>query len=133
MSAANALLRAIQTRLAADAALASLTGVGGIIDRLLARPVLPCLVIGDLESRDYSTSTEKAEEHFLTLEAWAEAGGRRRAQEIAARVVALLDDAALPLEGGIVLVNLQHRSTRSRREAKTRNFVAEMQFRAVTE
>lgn len=133
MSAGNVVLQAIHARLSADAALAMLIGAGGIIDRVLARPVLPCLVIGDVETRDYSTATEKAEEHFLTLEAWAEAGGRRRALEIAARAVALLDDAALSLEGGFVLVNLQHSSTRSRREAKTRNFVAEMRFRAVTE
>ena len=133
MSAANSLLRAIQARLSADAALILLIGAGGIIDRLLARPVLPCLVIGDVETRDYSTATERSHEHFLTLEAWSEGGGRRQALEIAGRVITLLDDTAMLLEGGFVLVSMQHSSTRSRREAKTRNFVAEMRFRAVTE
>ncbi|MGG2476236.1 tail completion protein gp17, partial [Rhizobium sp. BR5] len=34
------------------------------------------IVIGDLESRDYSTATEKAEEHFLSLHIWSDANGR---------------------------------------------------------
>jgi nucleoid DNA-binding protein len=44
----------------------------------------------------------------------------------------LLDDAVLSV-AGFVLVNLRHRSTRARREPKTRAQVAEMVFRAVTE
>lgn len=131
MSAANAFLRAIFARLTGDAALVALTP-GGIVDRLLPRVVLPCIVIGDLESRDYSTATEKAEEHFLSLQIWSDANGRKGTGEIAARVKKLLDDVALPI-AGVSLVNLQLLSSRSRREAKTRNFVVEMRFRAVTE
>jgi hypothetical protein len=131
VSAANPLLQAIFARLSGDAALVTLTP-GGIVDRLLPRAVLPSIVIGDLESRDYSTATEKAEEHFLSLEIWSDANGRKRAGEIAERVKTLLDDAALPLLG-IALVNLHLLSSRSRREPKTRNFIAEMRFRAVTE
>ncbi|MDH7800261.1 MULTISPECIES: DUF3168 domain-containing protein [unclassified Rhizobium] len=131
MSAANPLLQAIFARLAGDAALVALTP-GGIADRLLPRAVLPLIVIGDLESRDYSTATEKAEEHFLTLEIWSDANGRKRAGEITARVTSLLDDASLSL-AGVSLVNLHLLSSRSRREAKTRNFIAEMRVRAVTE
>lgn len=89
------------------------------------------IVIGELESRDYSTATEKAEEHFLSLDIWSDANGRRCAGEIAGRVKTLLDDAALPLVG-ISLVNLQLLEL-LRREPKTRNFLAEMRFRAVTE
>lgn len=131
MSAANPLLQAIFARLGSDAALTALIP-GGIVDRLLPRGLLPLVVIADLESRDYSTATEKSEEHFLTLEIWSDANGRKRAAEIAARVKTLLDDAALPLSG-VSLVALQFLSSRSRREPKTRNFLAEMRFRAVTE
>lgn len=131
MSAANALLQAIFARLTGDATLVALIP-GGIIDRLLPRAVLPCIIIGDLESRDYSTATEKAEEHFLSLHIWSDANGRKGAGEIAARVKNLLDDAALSIAGAS-LVNLQLLSSRSRREAKSRNFIAEMRFRAVTE
>lgn len=131
MSAANLLLQAIFARLTGDAVLIALIP-GGVIDRLLPRALLPCVVIDDLESRDYSTATEKAEEHFLWLQIWSDANGRKGAGEIAARVTSLLDDAALPL-AGVSLVNLSLLSSRSRREAKTRNFVVEMRFRAVTE
>lgn len=131
MSAANLLLQAIFARLTGDAVLIGLIP-GGVVDRLLPRVLLPCVVIDDLESRDYSTATEKAEEHFLSLQIWSDANGRKGAREIAARVTSLLDDAALPL-AGVSLVNLSLLSSRSRREAKTRNFVVEMRFRAVTE
>ncbi|CUX21979.1 DUF3168 domain-containing protein [Agrobacterium fabrum] len=131
MSAGNALLQAIFARLTGDAALMTLI-TGGVVDRLLPHAVLPCIVLGDLESRDYSTATEKAEEHFLSLQIWSDANGRKGAGEIAARLKNLLDDAALPIAGAS-LVNLQFLSSRSRREAKTRNFVSEMRFRAVTE
>jgi hypothetical protein len=47
-------------------------------------------------------------------------------------VHALLQDAELPLAHH-TLVNLQHISTKVRREPKTRLFCAEMRFRAVTE
>ncbi|MFF2320933.1 DUF3168 domain-containing protein [Agrobacterium sp. NPDC058088] len=131
MSAANALLQAIFARLTGDAALTALIP-GGVVDRLLSRAVLPCIVIGDLESRDYSTATEKAEEHFLSLHIWSDANGRKGAGEIAALVKNLLDDSALSIAGAS-LVNLQLLSSRSRRDGKTRNFVEEMRFRAVTE
>lgn len=131
MSAANLLLQAIFARLAGDATLVGLVP-GSIADRLLPRGLLPSIIIGNLESRDYSTATEKAEEHFLALEIWSDANGRRRAGEIAERVKTLLDDAPLPL-AGVSLVSLQFLSSRSRREPKTRNFLAEIHFRAVTE
>jgi hypothetical protein len=132
MSAANELLAAIHARLAGDAALAGLIGPDGVRDRLVAGKRLPCIVAGEVVTNDYSTSTEKGGEHFLALEIWVEAGGRRLAEEIAAIVHGLLDDAALTL-GEHRLVSLQHRTTRSMREAGTKLYVAEMRFRAVTE
>lgn len=131
MTAANPLLRAIVKKLAGDVALTTLIP-GGIVDRLLPRANLPCIVFDELDTRDYSTATEKAEEHFLTLHIWGDANGRRASGEIAARLKTLLDDAALPLVG-FSLVNLRLLSSRSRREPKSRNFVLEMRFRAVTE
>ena len=131
MSAANLLLQAIFARLTGDAALTALIP-GGVVDRLLPRAVLPCIVIDDLESRDYSTATERAEEHFLSLHIWSDANGRRGAGEIVDRVTILPDDAALPI-AGVSLVNLRLLSSRSRREAKSRNFIAEIRFRAGTE
>lgn len=132
MSAANPLLQAIHARLAGDAGLTALVGVDGISDRLLARPKLPGIVIGEMETRDLSTVSEAGEEHFLALEIWSEGDGRRQALEIAAKVTALLDDVSLVLQGA-VLVSLLRTGMRTRREPKTRYYLAEIRFRAVTE
>ena len=132
MSAANALLKAIHQLLSGDAGLTALIGPDGIRDRLLARPKLPAIILGEMETRDLSTVTEAGEEHFLVLEIWSEGEGRKLAQEIAAKVTALLDDADLTLDDA-VLVSLLRVGTRSRREQKTRYYLSEIRFRAVTE
>jgi hypothetical protein len=132
MSAANELLTAICARLAADAELTALVGADGIRDRLVSGRRLPSIVIGDWTTSDYSTATEQSDEHRLTLEIWTDAAGRRQAEIIAARLHALLHDAALDLEGHH-LVSLLYLLTQTRREPKTRLHVAEMRYRAVTE
>ncbi|MEQ1407563.1 DUF3168 domain-containing protein [Neorhizobium sp. Rsf11] len=132
MTAANALLVAIHQRLSGNAALTAIIGADGVRDRLSSRPKLPCIVFGELEARDYSTSTESGEEHFLTLEVWSDGEGRREAQQIAGLVHDLLHDAALGLDGA-VLVSLLRMSMRTRREPKTKIYLTEMRFRAVTE
>lgn len=130
--AANQLLQAIHARLSGDAALTALIGADGIRDRLVTGRQLPCLVIAELVSNDYSTSTEPGEEHFLTLQVWSDAAGQRQTQEIASIVCSLLQDAALPLATA-TLTNVRHVATKARREPKTRLFCGEMRFRAVTE
>jgi hypothetical protein len=132
MTAGNALLQAIHQALANDTALTAIVGADGIRDRLLPRAKLPCVVFGELETRDFSTASEAGEEHLLVLEIWSDGEGRRQAQEIVGLVHALLHDAALALEGA-VLVNLLQVGTRTRREPKTKFYLAEMRFRAVTE
>lgn len=132
MSAANALLKAIHERLAADAALAALTGGQVLIDRLAEPATLPLIALGEMDTRDFSTATEGGEEHLFSLVVWSQAEGRREAETIAAAVKALLHDAGLTLDGA-VLVSLFHLKTRTRREPKSRRFTAELAFRAVTE
>ncbi len=132
MSAANALLKAIHHRLSDDAGLVALLGPDGIHDRLMARPKLPAIVFGEMETRDLSTVNEPGEEHFIVLEVWSQGDGRRQALEIAAKVVALLDDALLVLDGA-ALVSILRTATRTRRETKTKYYLAEIRFRAVTE
>ncbi|KRB50167.1 hypothetical protein ASE04_16510 [Rhizobium sp. Root708] len=132
MSAANELLTAIHARLTGDAELLGMIGEDGIRDRLVTGRKLPCVLIGEVVSNDYSTSTEGGEEHLLSLEIWIDAGGRKQAQQVASRLHALLQDAALDL-GQHHLVSLLHVRTQSRREAKTKLYVAELRFRAVTE
>lgn len=128
--AANALMKAMFARLVGDAELVALVGADGVRDRLLARGKMPCIVFGEIDSRE--EDGESLQVHLITLEVWSLAEGRREAQVIAERVRALLHDAALVLERA-VLVSLLHNGTRTRREAKTKFQLAEMRFRAVTE
>lgn len=132
MSAAEALQKAIYERLAGDAELLLLLGDGGVRDHLQTGSHRPGISIASLESRDASTASEAGEEHLVTLAVRTGEGGNRAAQEIAARVRALLDDAALDL-AGFSLVSLFHRRTRTGRDAKAKGHIAEMVFRAVTE
>ena len=132
MSAANELLTAIHAKLAGDAGLSAMIGPDAIHDRLLPRREGPAIVFATMETRDFSTGSEPGEEHVLVIEIWSEDEGRRRCQEIASRVSALLHDAALALENA-VLVNLLRIGMRSRRDAKTRFYVVELRLRAVTE
>lgn len=133
MSAASSLMKAIHARFLSDAGLVSEVGPYGLIDRNALRLRLPCIVYGELESRDYSTATEKGEEHFLTLEAWCEGASRQQAQRLCARVQAVLDRASLTLGDGWHLVNLVVLSTRERLDGKTRALVTDIRLRAVTE
>lgn len=132
MSASRSLLAAMVGRLSSDPALNAMIGADGVSDRLLPRPRLPCIVLGPMESRDASADGGAAEEHGLTLEVWSDGEGRRQGQEVAERVQALLHEAALALDGA-VLVNLQVTSIRSRREPKTKFYLTQMRLRAVTE
>ena len=109
-----------------------LLGDGGVRDHLHTGSHRPGISIASLESRDASTASEAGEEHLVTLAVRTGEGGNRAAQEIAARVRALLDDAALDL-AGFSLVSLFHRRTRTGRDAKAKGHIAVMVFRAVTE
>ncbi len=132
MSAAAALQKAIFEALKSDAALTALIGDGGVRDHLETGSHRPGIWIVSLESRDASTASEAGEEHLVTLAVRTGEGGNRAAQEIAARVRVLLDDAPLDL-AGFSLVSLFQRRTRIGRDAKAKGHAAEMVFRAVTE
>ena len=128
-SSANALQAAIHARLTADAALTAMIGAGSVFDRRVTGRSMPYLVLSEIVTRDFAPGIE---EHEVRIEAWSDAGGRKQSQEIAARVKLSLDGAGLA-PAGFSLVNLLHRDTRARREARSRAQVAEMVFRAVTE
>lgn len=126
---ANALQAAIHGRLAGDATLTAMIGTDAVFDRRVSGKAMPYLVLTEIATSDFAPGIE---EHEVKIEAWSDAEGRKQSQEIAARVKVLLDGESLSL-AGFALVNLAYRSTRARREVKTKAQVAEMVFRAVTE
>lgn len=52
MTVANALLKAVYGRLTGDGDLMAIVGAEGIRDRMLARAALPCVVMGEIDSRE---------------------------------------------------------------------------------
>ncbi|MGG7518514.1 DUF3168 domain-containing protein [Allorhizobium undicola] len=130
MSAAvNELLAAVTARLEADVALVGLIGTGRICDRRLPRGREPYVMLGEVECEDMSSDDDGLIVCHLTLTAWA-AEGRRQVEAIAARIRAVLDDAALVLPTAVA-VSLLHEKTASRREEKSALYRADIQFRSL--
>lgn len=131
MSAELALQIAIIDALKADQAVSALTG-GRIYDGAPQGATLPCLALGETQTRNWDTASEPGTEHLLTLVVRSRAGGRREALEIAGAAIAVLDEAALALDGHR-LVNLRVTASEASRAADHRSWRARIRLRAVTE
>jgi hypothetical protein len=92
----------------------------------------PYVTLGEARVIDWSTSSDRGEEHQLTLHAWSRQGGHREAHLIAGALLQALDDAPLALADHR-LVNLRFSVADVRREADGRTYHALVRFRAVTE
>ncbi|WP_099865118.1 DUF3168 domain-containing protein [Pararhizobium haloflavum] len=132
MIGAASLQQAIFKALDGDPALTALIGTGRIVDRLIENGPSPRIAFAEMETRDWSTSTERGEEHDIAIAIYSEVDGKRETQEIASAVVAVLHDRDLALDGAY-LVNLRLRAIRVEREAKARRHRAMLRFRAVIE
>jgi hypothetical protein len=131
-TAAAALRAAIHDALAADTPLTSLLGGARVYDEPPQNPSFPYVTLGEARVSDFSTGTERGEEHQLTLHAWSRQGGHKEAHLIAGALLQALDDASLPLDDHR-LVNFRFALADVRREADGRTYHALVRFRAVTE
>ncbi|WP_296578689.1 DUF3168 domain-containing protein [Xanthobacter sp.] len=131
-SPALALRAAIHAALVADAALVALLGAPRIHDVPPGDADFPFVTLGEAVVADWSTATEAGTEQALTLHVFSRSGGRAEAFAIAARLQAVLHDAALVLAGHR-LANLRATTAEVRRESDGRTFHALVRFRAVTE
>ncbi len=104
--AALALQAAVIEALRADAALTALLGGPRVHDQAPPRTRPPYVTVGEHTTRAWDTFTRRGHEHFLTLHAFSEQGGRREAWQIITRMDEVLDDAGLTLDGHH-LVNLR--------------------------
>ena len=127
-----ALRKAARARLAADTALTALLGGVKIYDEAPRAAAPPYITFGDAQARDLSSVSYRGAEQVLVLQVWSEQGGAREALDIADHAAALLDDAALTLDGHR-LINLRLTALELTREAKGRFFRASLRLRAVTE
>ncbi len=128
----RALQEAVFAALSADATLVTLLGGANVFDGAPRNQPAPYVHLGELTARDWSTSTEEGTEINFAVVAWSRAEGRSEGLAIADRVVALLHDQALTLEG-YRLVNLRHLATETARVEKPEGRRTVMRFRAVVE
>ena len=127
-----ALRKAIRAQLLADAMLVAKLGGANVFDEAPREAIPPYVAFGDATARDWSSSTDRGTEQFAILNVWSLQRGVREALDIADRIAAVLDDAALTLDSHH-LVNLRLVSQETKREAAGRFARASLRFRAVTE
>ena len=132
IAAAAALRAAIHDALVADAPLGAVLGGAKIYDEPPKAVDFPYVTIGEARVNDFSTGSERGEEHQLTLHAWSRQGGHKEAHLIAGALLQALDDAPLTLADH-ALINLRFTLADVRREADGRTYHALVRFRAVTE
>lgn len=125
-----ALRKAVRARLAADSAL--MQRVSGVFDEPPGNVALPYVAFGDAQARDWSSSLSAGVEQFLVLHAWSQQRSVSEALDIAHRVVRLLDEAPLAVEGHR-LVDLRFLSLETRRDNGGRFARASLRFRAALE
>jgi hypothetical protein len=132
IAATAALRAAVHDALVADAPLTSLLGGPSVYDEPPRSAAFPYVTLGEMRVSDFSTGSERGEEHQLTLHAWSRQGGHKEAHLIAGALLQALDDAALTLTDHR-LVNFRFALADVRREADGRTYHALVRFRAVTE
>lgn len=127
-----ALRKAIIARLSTDAALLAALSGAKIYDEAPRAIEPPYLLFADTQMRDWSTPESQGAEQFSTLSVISTQRGSREALDIAQRVVELLNEASLAVEGHH-LVDLRHLALETRREHNGRLARVNLRFRATTE
>lgn len=127
-----ALRKAILAHLAGDAALVGALGGANVYDEAPRNVEPPYVLFADAQMRDWSTTLSRGAEQFLALSAISTQRGAREGLDIAQRIVDLLDEAPLALDGHD-LVDLRFLTIETRREQNGRLARVNLRFRATTE
>lgn len=131
-SSSWALQQALYAAVTGSASLAALIGPPRVYDDVPQGTPFPYLTLGQSTLRDWSTGTDDAEEHILTLHVWSRAGGRKVMHEVMDALRATLHDQPLALSGHR-LVNIRHEISEARRDPDGKTYHGIVRFRAVTE
>lgn len=132
MNAALAVQQAMRAALLADGTLLSLLGGAHVYDELPRGEPPLYVAFNGIETRDWSTQTDRAHEHFITIEVMTNERGRALAQSICNAIEAALDQATLTLVDHR-LINLRLVFWSVSRAKPAQNFGASLRFRAATE
>jgi hypothetical protein len=131
-SSSWALQKALHARLVADAPLLALLGAARIYDDVPRSPTFPYITYGASVIRDWSTGSDDAHEHVVSLHVWSRGAGRKPVFEILGAVEAALDQQALTLDSHR-LINLRHEFSDVRRDGDGETWHGVLRLRAVTE
>ena len=112
-----ALRRAIHARLAGDAELVRLLKGPRVYEEPPRGAQPPYVAFGEATLRDWSDTSGAGHEQLVTLLIWSGEPGAKQALDLGARVAALLDGAALALQGHR-LVNLRLTAQELKREGR---------------
>jgi hypothetical protein len=132
MSAGRSLQEAVFAALVADAEFEDMIGGAKVFDSVPRNAAAPYVHLGEMVCRDWSTATEAGAEISFAVAVWSRGEGRSEGFQIAERVVTLLHDVALTLDGWR-LVNLRHLATETARLEKPEGRRTVVRFRAVVE
>lgn len=100
MSPETALQKAlIETLSAAESVQALLGDPARIFDEPPSDAIFPYAIIGRIDAQPNGATAQDGLEHAVTLHVWSRYGGRAEAQGILGALRAVLDDAALNVEG----------------------------------
>lgn len=127
-----ALQSAIVAALNADATLVSLLGGAKTFEHAPPTTNYPWIAFEQLSARDFSASVYPGHEHRCSLICVSRQPGTKEALAIAERVVEILQDAALSLDGHR-LINLQTTNVEIIRAGKEPTRKARVSLRVVTE
>ncbi len=133
MSDANWLLqKSLYELLSTDPSVLNILDGPRVHDAVPRKADYPLVAFGDGQSRDWSTATERGDEHVVSLRVWSRGGGKRENAEIIAVVRSVLDAADLVVPGHHV-VNFQFETADIRRDQGGDIWRGLVRFRAVTE
>jgi hypothetical protein len=132
MSAAAALQAAVHARLTAHAPLTTLLNGPHIYDRTPPELAFPYVTFGAAATFDWSTGTEKGEEHQFSLNIWSRQSGKKQALDIAAAIVAAIEQAGLTPVGHRLTL-MRFAGLDAAYDTGLRGFRATLRFEALTE
>ncbi len=93
----QALQKSIYEKLTEDSELLAL--ISGVFDHVVEGAQMPYVVIGDIQSRDWSSKSTSGSQMLTTLHVFSRGYGRKQASLIMDRIYELLHKGTLTLEG----------------------------------
>jgi hypothetical protein len=127
-----ALRKAMLASLSAEPDLTSLLGGPKIFDEAPRSAEPPYVIFADAQLRDWSSQLSTGAEQFVVISIYSTQRGVREAIDIGQRIVDLLNEAPLALQGHR-LIDLRFLAMETRREQNGRFARVNLRFRATTE